>query len=166
NPHAQPPKTAKPAGDPKVSAALDRILLAKLRQHNLQPAPAADDAEFCRRATLDLAGRIPVPTEVEGFLADKTPDKRAPLVESLLAGREMPLAWAQVLSGWLMPREARRDPGFVGYLRSGLVRNKSWDRFAREMLLARPAGAGDQYATAFLVSRKEALKDNSIARGV
>lgn len=166
NPHAQSRTAVKPAGDPKVSAEIDRLILAKLKAQKLLPAPAADDAEFHRRAVLDLAGRIPTPAETEAFLADKSPDKRPKLIETFLAGREMPVAWAQVLSGWLMPNEGRRDPQFVGYLRGGLARNKSWDRFAREMLAGGPGGPADQSAAYFLSYRKAALQDRSIARDV
>jgi hypothetical protein len=156
----------KPAGDPKVSAAIDREILAKLRDHDITPMPAALDLEFYRRAMLDLAGRIPIPTEVESFLADRTPDKRLRLIDNLLAGREMSNYWSQLLSGWLLPRETRRDPRFVGYLRQGLLKNKSWDTFAREMLIARPGGTTDQAASFFLSSRATGLKDGSVAREV
>jgi hypothetical protein len=156
----------KPAGDPKVSQAIDRLILAKLQQHKLSPAPPADDAEFHRRVMLDLAGRIPGVAETEAFLADKSADKRHRLIETQLAGREMPTAWATVLSGWLMPKEGRRDAKFLAYLRNGLARNRSWDRFARDMLVARPAGTEDEHATAFLRYRKTALADHSIARDV
>ena len=76
------------------------------------------------------------------------------------------MAWAQVLAGWLMPKENRRDPQFAGYLRNGLAANKPWDRFAREMLVARPEGTGERGAVLFLGHRKAALKDHSIARDV
>jgi hypothetical protein len=166
NPHATVRKAVPSAGDPKVSAAIDREILARLRQHNLPPAPAADDAEFHRRRLLDLAGRIPTPAETEAFLADKSADKRDRLVDGLLAGREMPIAWSQILSGWLMPKEAWRDPLFVNYLRSGLAKNKSWDQFAREMLVARPSGPSDLVASYFLTYRLASLKDRTIARDV
>ena len=154
----------KPAGDPRVSAAIDREIDARLKRNNVATAPPADDAEFQRRATLDLAGRIPTGAETDAFLADASPDKRLRLIESLLAGREMPFYWAQVLSNGLMPPESRRDPKFLGYLRNGLANNKSWDRFVREMVVARPSGPDDQYAGVFLTARREALKDNTMAR--
>src|SRR5262249_8011985 len=73
------------------------------------------------------------------------------------------MAWAPILSGWLMPRANRRDPFFVGYLRAGLAKNKPWDRFAREMLVAAPGEAANQYAGYFLSYRKAALGDSTIA---
>src|SRR5262245_15081042 len=48
------------------------------------PAPAADDAEFLRRPSLDLAGAVPPVSEVRAFLADTRPDKRRRLIDRLL----------------------------------------------------------------------------------
>ncbi|HVU88736.1 MAG TPA: DUF1549 domain-containing protein [Pirellulales bacterium] len=42
-------------------------------------APAASDAEFLRRATLDLIGRIPSAAEARAFVADASADKRPAL---------------------------------------------------------------------------------------
>src|SRR5262249_60366384 len=66
----------------------------------------------------------------------------------------------------LTPKEGRRDAQFLPSPRNGLARNKSWARFAREMLVARPEGTDDRGATLFLGYRKSALQDKSIARDV
>src|SRR5262249_37092565 len=44
DPHLKVATTVAPAGDPKVSQALDRLILARLKEEKLTPAPAADDA--------------------------------------------------------------------------------------------------------------------------
>ena len=49
-----------------------------------KPADKATDAEFLRRAFIDLIGRIPTPEEVLDFEADKTAGKRAKLINRLL----------------------------------------------------------------------------------
>jgi len=46
---------------------------------------AADDAEFLRRVWLDFDGGIPTAAEARAFLADKSPDKRARLIERLMS---------------------------------------------------------------------------------
>ena len=48
--------------------------------------PLADDAEFLRRVTLDLAGTIPKAEDVRAFLADWDPDNRSGHVEHLRDG--------------------------------------------------------------------------------
>src|SRR4029077_3162184 len=50
--------------------------------------------------------------------------------------------------------------------RRGLATNKPWDRFVREMLMARPGGPDDQYASSFLSYRKSAVADGTIAGDV
>ena len=49
-----------------------------------KPAAKATDAEYLRRAFLDLIGRIPTTEECWDFEADRSPDKRARLVKRLL----------------------------------------------------------------------------------
>ena len=47
--------------------------------------PAAlDDSAFLRRVHLDLVGLLPEADEVRSFIADKSPDKRAKLIDSLM----------------------------------------------------------------------------------
>src|SRR5262245_12369319 len=72
------------AGAPKKGAVLDAAALAaridahvaaKWKEAQVVPAARADDAEFLRRLSLDLIGRIPTVSEVHDFLADPAPDK-------------------------------------------------------------------------------------------
>jgi hypothetical protein len=58
--------------------------LAAAQGKDVKPAPLADDAEFFRRAHLDLAGRIPSVTEIRDFLEDDRPDKRRIWVDRIL----------------------------------------------------------------------------------
>src|SRR5207253_8983317 len=58
-------------------------------QKGIQGTPAATragDAEFLRRIYLDLTGIIPAAAEVRAFISDPAPDKRAKLIDKLLAG--------------------------------------------------------------------------------
>ena len=51
----------------------------------LPPSPVCDDATFLRRATIDLAGRLPTRKELDVYLADKNPKKVEKLIDRLLA---------------------------------------------------------------------------------
>src|SRR5262249_11957236 len=63
---------------------IDQHVLAKLQALHLPPSPSCTDREFIRRAYLDAAGILPTPEEVQKFLADSSPNKRAKLIDSLL----------------------------------------------------------------------------------
>src|SRR5690349_4809477 len=76
--------TAAPPDPAQLARKLDAQLDARFTAQKVTPAPQADDAEFLRRAYLDLTGRIPSPRDVHDFLADKDPDKRAKLIDELL----------------------------------------------------------------------------------
>src|SRR5262245_30985359 len=72
--------------DPAVLARRIDLLLEKaFKAAGVQPAPPADDAEFLRRAYLDITGRIPRPADVHAFIADTKSDKRRRLIDELLA---------------------------------------------------------------------------------
>ena len=67
-----------------ASTSYDRLIVDKLRKLGEVPSPACTDSEFLRRVSLDLAGTLPNPGEIEAFLADKSPSKRAKAIDRLL----------------------------------------------------------------------------------
>ncbi len=69
----------------EMARLIDRRIETKMAKLSLQPAPRADDAEFDRRVTLDITGRILSADRVRAFLEDADPDKRAKLIDELLA---------------------------------------------------------------------------------
>src|SRR5438067_2222682 len=63
---------------------VDGHLTAFWSRNDITPAPVADDAEFLRRLSLDLVGRIPTAAEARAFIDSKDPDKRAKKIDELL----------------------------------------------------------------------------------
>ena len=134
------------AVDPKVFAAaprnnfIDDLVLKKLESLRIPPSPPCNDAEFIRRAYLDAAGILPTPEEVQKFLADSAPDKRAKLIDALLERPEFVDYWAYKWSDMLLIT-TRRLPqpavwAFYQFVRQSVADNKPWDRFARDILTA------------------------------
>src|SRR5688572_7818 len=72
-----------PADPQKLADRIDAHLDARFAAEKVKPAPPADDAEFLRRASLDITGRIPTPRAVHDFLANTDPYKRAKLIDEL-----------------------------------------------------------------------------------
>lgn len=81
------------AGKTKV----DELILAKLRKLGVLPSGQADDATFLRRVSLDIAGTLPAPQEVQAFLKDQSPDKRAKKIDELLASPAYAANWTTLL---------------------------------------------------------------------
>jgi hypothetical protein len=92
HPPAPPIKTPNEARDP-----IDRFVIARLEEDGLQPAPEADKTTLIRRATFDLTGLPPTISEVDAFLADRSPNAYEKLVDRLLAspqyGEQMTRYW-------------------------------------------------------------------------
>ncbi|HTU90460.1 MAG TPA: DUF1549 and DUF1553 domain-containing protein [Gemmataceae bacterium] len=123
-----------------LAASIDRRLAAAWEANQIQPAPPADDAEFLRRAYLDLAGRIPAVAEVRAFFDDKRPDKRQRLVEQLLEGPRYVTHFTNVWRSLLLPETTNNlqagflAPGFETWLRAKLQQNTPYDAMVRELL--------------------------------
>ncbi len=76
---------------------IDELVVAKLKKLGIAPSPVCTDAEFLRRVGFDLTGTAPTPNEVESFLADPAPDKRARRIDELLTRPTYAAWWATKL---------------------------------------------------------------------
>ncbi len=87
---ADPPKADKPDVNPdqlNTTQAINHYIAAGWEKAGIKkPAAVCTDAEFLRRACLDLLGRIATVEEVIDFEQDKAKDKRGRLVKRLLHG--------------------------------------------------------------------------------
>lgn len=116
---------------------IDAHVLAKLRSLNLAPSAPTGDSAFIRRAFLDAAGILPTAEEVENFLADRSPDKRAKLIDRLLERDEYVDYWAYKWSDLLLVSSRRLRSNamwaFYHWIREAVKTNKPWDVFASEI---------------------------------
>jgi len=67
-----------------IANPVDAFINAKLAEKKLAAAAPADRRTLIRRATFDLTGLPPTPEEVDAFLADKSPEAFAKIVDRLL----------------------------------------------------------------------------------
>ncbi len=167
---------AKPAagstGIPQVEY-INELTRKSWADHKLVPSAPATDGEWCRRVYLDIIGRIPTVEELQKFIADKKPSKKADLVNRLLGdeyveeyARNWTNIWTTLLIGRPMnKRDDARSPtnreGMQQYLRRSFEKNKHWDKMAYEMVSAtgetKPGEPGYNGAVNFLIGK---MNDN------
>jgi hypothetical protein len=132
---------------PPENNYIDTHVFAKLRRLRLEPSPLCTDAEFLRRASLDVLGKLPSPEQVRAFLADADPHKRDRLIDRLL---EEP-----AFAGWWALKWTDRlgcNQRFVGklgaykyhdWVRQQMAANVPEDEFVRSILTARGGNYGN-----------------------
>ncbi|MEZ6124057.1 MAG: DUF1549 domain-containing protein [Planctomycetaceae bacterium] len=97
------------------------------------------DAEFLRRASLDLNGMPPTADEARAFLNDASPNKRELLVDRLLASPHYARHLAATLDLMLMERRPNTHvtaDEWQAWLVKSVRDNKPWNVLAREILTA------------------------------
>jgi hypothetical protein len=126
---------------------IDQYVFARLQAEGVKAADKINDYEFIRRVTLDLTGRVPVAERVVSFVADREPDKRAKLVDELLASPVWVDKWTYYLGDRLkntanmrstgLNRQTQGREGFNKWIRESLTGDKGYDQMTREMIAAR-----------------------------
>ena len=133
------------AGDDpgRLTARIDARLRDAIAGTGVPAAPRSADAEFLRRVTLDLVGRIPTVAEARAFLDDAAADKRGRLVERLLASPGYAAQAAQVWRAVLVP-QATTNPrtqqlgvSVEAWVREQVRAGSTDDRLVRDLLTAR-----------------------------
>jgi len=123
-----------------ASGFIDRLVDRQLRRLGLVPSPQCTDAEFVRRAHLDVIGTLPTVEEMRPFLADRRPGRRERLVDTLLARPEFVDFWASRWSDlFRVNRDLLGEKGMwrlSAWVREQVARNTPWDEMARKLILA------------------------------
>ena len=166
---AAAPEGGEHFGIPQVRFINEQVV-AGWADAGIQPSSAATDGEWCRRVHLDIVGRIPTIDELQAFLGDKAPNKRATLVARLLGdeyvdeyARNWTDVWTTVLIGRDVANERVNRPGMRQYLRRAFSKNLPYDQFMEELVTATGANAnrkeidGFNGATNFLSGKMEEM---------
>ena len=126
---------------PRPANEIDTHVFAKLKILKLNPAGVCGDDVFVRRAWLDLCGMIPPADEARAFVADPKPDKRARLIDRLMARPEFAefwaLKWADVLKVESRTLDKTGMQAFHHWIRDSLARNRPINELVRDMISAR-----------------------------
>lgn len=112
-----------------------------------EPAAKIDDAAFLRRLSLAVRGRIPTLTEVERFLEDDRTDKRARVIDQLVASPEWADGWVGYWQDVLAENPSVVFPtlnnsgAFRQWIYDSFRDNTPFDRFTTELILMKGSGA-------------------------
>ena len=139
---ATPKATGTLAADAKLTAPLlanhiDKLIQAKLTAEKVDPSALCTDEEFLRRAYLDLTGKIPTAEKAAAFLDSKEPDKRAKLIDELLASTDFGKHQADIWQALLLPRNSDNRrlmqcyPNLTKWLEKSSTRTPAGTRWSR-----------------------------------
>lgn len=157
-----PPGGATYTLDRKYPAgSIDSYIFSDFQANNITPAPPSTDWEFVRRVSLDLTGRIPQPARVLAFVADTSPDKRARLVDDLIASPEWVDKWTMYYGDLFqntvikpssgVNRFAQGRNAFYKWIRESLATGKPYSQMASELISTAAPNSYDTGAINWLV---------------
>jgi hypothetical protein len=126
-------------GAGQVAVRIDRHLAQRHARAKITPSPRCDDAEFLRRAFLDVTGRIPSTARAAAFLDSTDPDRRAKLIDELLASKEYGRHFGRIWRDRIVRPDANmiRPPDttpLVDWLAGRFNAGAGWDRIVHDML--------------------------------
>lgn len=136
---------------------IDQAVMAKLNRMRIAPSELATDEEFLRRVYLDVIGVLPSVEERTAFLADKSPNRRAKVIDQLLTRDEFYDFWTLKLADVLRSNARLIQPKgtnvFQRWIRESLQSDKPLDQFVRELLTADGSTFKNPAANYYRISR-------------
>ena len=145
--------------EPSVHNRIDELAAAKWKRMQIDPSPLCTDAEFLRRACLDLTGLPPTAAQTRQFLADPhdTKTKRDQLVDRLVGSDEYVAHWTNKWADLLQVNaKYLGDEGaalFHRWIWTEVADNTPYDQFVKKILTATGSNRDNPAASYFKVLR-------------
>ncbi len=143
------------SADP-LHARIDKHIVDGFGDLKKHAAPPANDEEFFRRVHLDLTGTTPTVAELNAFLGDSAKDRRAKVIDKLLAGPGYARRMAWHFDVMLMERRPDAKvprAAWEAYLQGAFAENKPYDALVREILSSDGADPKTRAAAKFVLDR-------------
>ncbi len=160
--HAEP---LKPEVVKKAAQQIDRYLGLDYNAARVMPEARVDDGTFVRRAYLLIVGRIPSAEEAKAFIDENSLNKRAKLVDALVAspGYESHFYnWAaDLLRVRTQSGREKHGLGWHVWLRKSVSEDKHWDEMVKEMLKSSGHSANNPAVGYYLRDRNMQLDNFS-----
>lgn len=142
-----------PAAGQSLRQQIDAQIAAALK---IPAADRSNDAEFVRRVYLDLTGMTPSAEQARTFLDDPAADKRAALIDRLLASPQFARRMQVFYDLMFMERRPEKNvpaAEWREYLRQAAAENKPFDALVREILASDGADPQRRAAAKFYLDR-------------
>ena len=107
---------------------VDELVNEKLHKLRIIPSGTCTDEAFIRRASLDIAGKLPTVEEQNSFLSSTDPQKRQKLIDELLDRKEFTEMWVMKFAELLQIRTQQNNQ--VSYKATLLYHNWLKERIA------------------------------------
>jgi hypothetical protein len=119
---------------------IDGLVYSKLRKLRVLPSESCSDADFLRRAFLDIIGTLPTADEARAFLKEESSDRRMRLVDNLLQRPEFAdfwaLKWSDVLRVDRLALGHKRAYAYYRWIRDSFASNMPYDQMCRSIVAA------------------------------
>lgn len=119
---------------------IDNLAWGKWEQLRIQPSDQCDDATFIRRLFIKATGALPTTGQVQEFLADDSPNKRAAIIEEALASEDYTNYWTQRWSDIMMINSktigGRSAYTFHRWIRKQIQENRPYDDWVYDVIVA------------------------------
>jgi hypothetical protein len=130
-----------PAGPapPSLVTQIDAMIRADWAKEGIVPVAPVDDARFLRRVYIDTVATIPPPDIVVAFALDPSPDKRARMIETLLASPAYAEHWATYWSDALLGQTHEKEVDratFQKWLAGRFAANTPYNQIVTDLLTA------------------------------
>ncbi|WP_406697728.1 DUF1553 domain-containing protein [Singulisphaera sp. Ch08] len=143
--------------DVPQDSVIDKAVITKLNLMKISPSEPSGDRSFIRRVYLDTIGTLPQPDEVEAFLNDSAPDRRAKVIDQLLMRSEFYDLWSLKFADILRSNgrliQSKGAIAFSRWIRSNLERDVPLNQFVQELLTANGSAFSHPAANYYRLSR-------------
>ena len=149
--------------NPAAANVVDELVNEKLRKLRINPSALCSDAEFLRRASIDICGVLPTSDEYRSFMASADPEKRAHLVDQLLTRKEFVDLWVMKWAELMMIRTVQNQVSYkamllyYSWLQDRIEANTPIDQLVQELLGAK-GGTFSSPATNYFQHERDTLK--------
>ncbi|MCB1236734.1 MAG: DUF1549 domain-containing protein [Verrucomicrobiae bacterium] len=142
---------------------IDKLVNEKLHKLRVIPSGACTDEQFIRRVYIDVVGLLPTMEEFNAFMADKDPNKRAKVIDTLLDRKEFTEMWVMK---WAELLQIRTQNNVLSYkaallyhdwLKERVADNVPFNEIVRD-LLGSTGGTFDNPATNYYQVERDNLK--------